>query len=125
MLNRVKSRTADYPLNHLYAGMDIHKDTHSVCILDCFFQTIWQGNIANSQTGFNQLNENVKQTMKTKNQEILFGLEDSYGNGLLLATYLVRKGYSVKVVNPVLVDRLRKKMTHPEKSDVLDAKGGS
>lgn len=123
MSNGVKSQTANYPLSHLYAGMDIHKETHSACILDCFFQTVWEGNIENNQDGFNQLNKKVKQVAKNKKQEILFGLEDSYGNGLLLATYLVKKGYSVKVVNPVLVDRLRKKTTHPEKSDVLDAKG--
>lgn len=123
MSNGFKNQTANYPLNHLYAGMDIHKETHSACILDCFFQTIWEGNIENNQAGFNQLNKKIKQVAKTKNQRILFGLEDSYGNGLLLATYLARRGYPVKVVNPVLVDRLRKKTTHPEKSDVLDAKG--
>ncbi len=112
-----------HPANFIYAGMDIHRESHSVCVLDCFGQSLWEGTIDNEEKGFARTYQRVEKIASQKNLKAVFGLEDTSGSGLLLAHYLARRGCSIKTVNPVLVDRLRKKTTHPEKSDTLDAKG--
>jgi len=112
-----------HPANFIYAGIDIHRESHSVCALDCFGQSLWEETIDNEEKGFSMLYQKIERIAYQKKLKAVFGLEDASGSGLLLAHYLAKKGCSVKTVNPVLVDRLRKKTTHPEKSDTLDAKG--
>ncbi len=112
-----------HPANFIYAGMDIHRETHSVCVLDCFGQPLWENTINNEQKDFVKLHQKVEKIAKGKNLNVVFGLEDTSGSGLLLAHYLAKQGCYIKTINPVLADRLRRKTTHPEKSDTLDAKG--
>lgn len=112
-----------HPADFIYAGMDIHRETHSVCVLDCFGQSIWEETIDNEEKGFVKLYQKIEKIANRRKLKTVFGLEDTSGSGLLLAHYLAKKGCFIKTVNPVLVDRLRKKTTHPEKSDILDAKG--
>ena len=105
--------------NYLYLGVDTHKDQHAVMGLDCFGQILYEKEINNSKEDFNLLIKEVKKT----GLKPIFGLEDCYSYGQRLADYLSRKGFSVKMVSPVLVERGRRHMTHPEKSDSKDAKG--
>lgn len=115
--------TVRQPDQFLYVGMDIHKDNHTACLTNCFGQVLEEEEINNSKKDFDQLVKRVEQLSKTKELKPIFGLEDSYGNGLRLATFLKRQGLEVKIVSPVLVDRERNYETHPEKSDSLDAFG--
>lgn len=108
----------------LYCGMDIHKDNHTACLVNCFGQILLEKEIEDTKESFKQLVKQVLELLRiNKAEKVVFGLEDSYGNGLRLATYLQRKGFKVKTISPVLVDRERKYETHPEKSDSLDALG--
>jgi transposase len=111
------------PDQFIYIGMDIHKETHAACVTDCFSQVVWEKQISNDESGFKSLVARVNKLSLSSGKEPIFGLEDTYGNGLLLANFLARSGFKIKTVNPVLVDRDRRKTTHPEKSDLLDAKG--
>lgn len=115
--------TERHPDQFLYVGMDIHKDNHTACLTNCFSQVLEKLEISNSKEDFNQLVSQVKHLSREKRLKPIFGLEDSYGNGLRLATFLKRQGLEVRIVPPVLVDRERKYETHPEKSDSLDAFG--
>jgi len=105
--------------NHLYLGVDTHKDKHSVVGLDCFSQVLYEKEINNSEEDFDQLIKEVEDM----GLESVFGLEDCYSYGSRLAEYLYQNGFVVKIVSPVLVERERKYQTHPEKSDFLDAFG--
>jgi transposase len=107
----------------LYVGMDIHKDSHTAIATNCFGQNLLELAISNSKRDFDNLVARVERLSKTKNLKPIFGLEDSYGYGQLLAKHLYQKGLPVKMVAPVLVDRERQHETHPEKSDSLDALG--
>ena len=107
----------------LYVGMDIHKDSHTAAATNCFGQNLLEMEISNSKKDFDNLVVRMERLSKTKNLKPIFGLEDSYGYGLRLAKHLYQKGLPVKMVAPVLVDRERKRETHPEKSDSLDALG--
>ncbi|MBU4369306.1 IS110 family transposase, partial [Patescibacteria group bacterium] len=116
-------KTERYPNQFLYVGMDIHKDNHTACLTNCFGQVLLEKEIKNSKEDFSQLAKRVERLSKEGGLKPIFGLEDSYGNGLRLATFLKRQRFEVKMVSPVLVDRERKYETHPEKSDSLDALG--
>lgn len=107
----------------IYIGMDIHKETHAACATDCFSRVLWEKQISNDEVGFKLLVDQIKKLSLLSDKEPIFGLEDTSGNGLLLANFLARSGHKIKTVNPILVDRARRKTTHPEKSDLLDAKG--
>lgn len=104
---------------YLYFGVDNHKDKHAVVGLDCFSQVLYEKEINNTKKDFDRLIKEVKKIGLTP----IFGLEDCYAYGSRLASYLYQQGFSVKMVSPVLVERERKYQTHPEKSDLLDAKG--
>jgi len=112
-----------HPSQYLYIGMDIHKDNHTAVATDCFNQTFFELEIANQIPDFKKLISKVETLTKAKGLIPVFALEDSYGNGEYLAHYLASQGFLVKEVNPVLVCRERGLMTHPEKSDLQDAKG--
>ncbi len=105
--------------NYLYFGVDSHKDQHTVVGLNCFSQILYQKEIKNTKEDFDRLIKEVE----NMGLESVFGLEDCYSYGSRLANYLYQKGFLVKIVSPVLVERERKYQTHPEKSDSLDAFG--
>lgn len=107
----------------MYVGMDIHKDNHTACAINCFGQNLLGVEIENNGKDFVKLIERVERLSKQKNLKPIFALEDSYGNGYEIAEFLDKQGYKIKMVSPVTVDRKRRYETHPEKSDFLDAFG--
>ncbi|MBR9683042.1 IS110 family transposase [Candidatus Woesearchaeota archaeon] len=119
MQNTIERTLISSSKNYLYLGIDTHKDQHAVVGLNCFSEVLYEKEINNSEEDFNQLIKEVKKT----GFEPIFGLEDCYSYGARLANYLFQNGFSVRIVSPVLVERERKYNTHPEKSDLIDAKG--
>lgn len=111
--------------NFLYVGVDVHKDSHTAVITDCFGHRIKEVKVSNYDGDFEILEKIVIKEAKKQRKEVVFGLEDSYSYGARLARFLYRKGFSVKMVPPVIVERARKKQTHPEKSDSQDAFGAA
>jgi len=107
----------------LCVGLDIHKDTHWACLINCWGQKVLDLEIRDALEDYERLVNQVSKASKEQGLFPLFGLEAGYGYGQRIATYLKKQGFEVKVVSPVLVDRKRKYETHPEKSDSLDALG--
>ena len=111
------------PINFLYVGVDVHKDQHTAVAANCFGQALFEKEIDNSGEQFVDLAEKIRELAESKNLKPVFGLEDASAYGQRLATHLYGENFLVKVVSPVLVDRERRKLTHPEKSDSQDALG--
>jgi transposase len=111
------------PAELLYVGLDTHKRTHAAWAQNCFGEKYLSQEIENTMEGFGLLAQKVQRLSEKLGLKPVFGLEDTGGSGHALACYLTEKDNLVKTVNPVLVHRLRSKTTHPEKSDILDAKG--
>jgi len=109
------------PEKFLYVGVDVHKDQHTAVITDCFGHTLFEKEINNSEEEFDQLISNVREVAEGK--EAVFGLEDTSAYGQRLAQHLCQSSFVVKTVSPVLVDRGRKRLMHPVKSDSQDALG--
>ena len=103
----------------LFVGVDTHKHSHTAAVFSSYFSLFTTITFANSYQGFDKL---LKQLEKLSNGKILiFGLEDSQGLGNFLAEFLLKKGFDVVDIDPVLTDRGRRRTTHKDKSDDRDA----
>ena len=107
----------------MFIGVDVHKDTHTAVGLSPFGEKIFEMKIGNETEDFVSLVEKTKVEANKIGLIPSFGLEDVHSWGERLSAFLVEVGLPVRAVTPILVDRHRSKMTHPEKSDSLDAQG--
>ena len=57
----------------------------------------------------------------TKEQHVIFGLEDIYSFGLHFSYYLTNRNYDVKLVDPALASAYRKTLPNYHKSDEFDS----
>ena len=103
----------------LFVGVDTHKQSHTAAAFSSYFSLLTTITFANSYQGFDKL---LEQLEKLSNGKILiFGLEDSQGLGNFLAEFLLKKGFDVLDIDPVLTDRGRRRTAHKDKSDDRDA----
>lgn len=107
----------------LFVGVDIHKEQNVAVMMNSFEDVECQISVRNNKSGARELLIKARRVALRLKLTPIFGLEDSYGLGKHLATYLDKKECLVRSVSPVLVDRTGKLETHPEKSDLIDAKG--
>ena len=106
--------------NHIYIGLDLHKDTHTAVIIDCWDEKIDSITIENKPSDFTQLMNKVNKIAGKLTP--VYGLEDVNGYGRSLAVFLIEKGMIVKEVNSAL--SFMERMSYPttKKSDDWDAK---
>ena len=105
--------------NHIYVGLDLHKDTHTAVIIDCWNEKIDSITIENKPSDFTRLMNKVN---KIAGKLIpVYGLEDVHGYGRSLAVFLIERGMIVKEVNSAL--SFMERMSYPttKKSDDWDA----
>jgi len=107
----------------LFVGIDVHKDMHTAVGLTPFGEKVFEMKIGNEPEDFISLIEKTKVEAEKTGLIPSFGLEDVHSWGERLSSFLVEEGLPVVAVAPILVDHRRSKMTHPEKSDSLDAQG--
>ena len=105
--------------NHIYVGLDLHKDTHTAVIIDCWDEKIDSITIENKPSDFTKLMNKVKK--HAGNLTPVYGLEDVHGYGRSLAVFLIERGMIVKEVNSAL--SFMERMSYPttKKSDDWDA----
>lgn len=106
--------------NYLYVGLDIHKDTHTATIVDCWDEILGTITIENRVNGYTKLLNKAKKLQGEL--ELVFGLEDVYSHGRNLAIYLQSKGYLVKEVNSALSHMERMSYPTTKKDDNWDSK---
>lgn len=107
----------------LFVCIDVHKDTNTAVGLSPYGEKLFEMTISNEAEDFILLVEKTKEEAKRTSLVPSFGLEDVHSWGERLSSFLVEEKLSVVSVTPIMVDHLRQKTTHPEKSDSLDAKG--
>ena len=107
----------------LFVGVDVHKDTHTAVGISPFGEKLFELTVGNYQKDFDDLSRRIREVGAVSSLSPFVGLEDCSGYGERIATALCATGFPIVHVPPVLVDRARKRTTHPEKSDSLDALG--
>lgn len=104
----------------VYVGIDLHKESHTAVILDCWNTKLGEITFANTPAEFPKLIRKVNKFC-IKNKEAVYGLENAYGYGRGLAVWLIGKDLMVKDVNTSLAHRQAKCRAMYKKSDSDDA----
>ena len=107
--------------NYLYVGMDLHKDTHTAVLVNCWNEKLDVIVIENKPSEFNKLAKKIDKAALRLNLLPIYGLENACGYGRSLAVWLIEKGYLVKDVNPSLAYNQRKSAPMMKKNDEHDA----
>ena len=107
--------------NYLYVGMDLHKDTHTAVLVNCWNEKLDVIVIENKPSEFVKLAKKVDKAALRLNLLPIYGLENACGYGRSLAVWLIEKGYVVKDVNPSLAYNQRKSAPMMKKNDEHDA----
>ena len=104
---------------YLFVGVDTHKSTHTAAVFSGYFSLLATITFDNSFLGFSKFLAELEKI--SGRSALIFGLEDSQGLGNFLAEFLIKKGFYVVDIDPVLTDRGRRRTTHKDKSDDRDA----
>ena len=70
--------------NIIYVGIDLHKETHTAFMLDCWNRKLGEITIENKPAEFHRLTRKVSQFV-TEEKTPIYGLENAYGYGRTLA----------------------------------------
>ena len=106
--------------NIIYVGIDLHKETHTAVMLDCWNHKLGEITFENKPAQFHKLTRKVSRFV-TEEKTAVYGLENAYGYGRALAVWLFEKGFVVKDVNTALSYAQRKSVPMYQKSDSYDA----
>ena len=74
--------------NYIYVGIDLHKETHTAVIIDCWNKKLGEITIENKPSEFIKLMKKVSKYC-TNGIKPVFGLENAYGYGRSLAVWLL------------------------------------
>lgn len=107
--------------NFLYVGMDLHKESHTAVLVNCWNEKLDVVVIENKPSEFNKLAKRVNKKANELGLSPIYGLENAYGHGRSLAVWLIEKGYVVKDINPALAYDQRKSAPMMQKNDEFDA----
>lgn len=101
--------------------MDLHKDTHTAVMVNCWNEKLETFVIENKPSEFGKLAKCVNKKAMALGLSPIYGLENAYGYGRSLAVWLIEKGYTVKDINPALAYDQRKSAPTFKKNDEYDA----
>ncbi len=107
-------------LNHIYVGIDCHKETHTASIINAFNESLGTITFNNNRDGFISLTNFVEQRLENGITAV-YGLEDCNHLGHSLSTYLLSKKCNVKVVNPTYTHSERQNTPIISKTDEIDS----
>jgi len=93
--------------DYIYVGIDLHKETNTAVMIDCYNNKLGEITFANRPADFPKLVTKVKKC-NTDGKAVVYGLENAYGYGRPLAVWLIDKGYFVKDVNTAISHRQAK-----------------
>jgi len=104
-----------------YAGIDIAKRKHEVSIIDSEGKLLSQSlSFANNREGSDKLLAFFVR-LNVSAEELVVGMEATGHYWLSLYSWLVEKGYDVKVINPIQSDAFRKMSIRKTKNDSKDS----
>jgi len=118
--SKMQSSLVQRKENFLYVGIDLHKETHTAVILNCWNEKLREITFENKTSEFSKLVRKVNRFC-TENLTPVYGLENAYGYGRTLAVWLLERECIVKDVNPALSFAQRKSTLMYQKSDSYDA----
>lgn len=90
----------------IFAGIDIAKHRHGVCLVDNGGNVVFQMYMDNSKKGLDKLFQNLNR-LKIEATDVQFCLEAIGHYWLGIYCHLTDLGYKVHIINPIQSDALR------------------
>lgn len=109
-----------YKLNHVYVGVDLHKEAHTAVVMNCWNEILGEMKFENKPSAFPDFLIKVNELID-KGLIPIFGLEDVGGYGRSLAVFLLENNQQVREVNTALSAAERKSNPMVKKNDSWDA----
>lgn len=101
-------------------GIDIGKNNHEATIIDDTGVIIAKSiKFTNSHSGANKLIELINKNIG--NEKVIFGLEATGHYWLSIYSFLLEKGYTINVINPIQSDSFRNLYIRQTKNDTKDS----
>lgn len=105
-----------------YVGIDIAKHNHEICILDASGESVDSlRKVPNSIAGAESLIAALGR-LDLAPSDCLVGMEATGHYWLAFYSYLMGKGFNLKVINPIVTDAYRSMQVRKVKTDPVDAK---
>lgn len=104
----------------IFAGIDVAKHRHELCLVDDTGSTVLQMYIYNTQKGFEKLLLALD-NFNLSHEDIQFCMEATGHYWLALYCHLTNLNYKVSVINPIQSDALRNLYVRKAKTDQKDA----
>jgi transposase len=109
-----------YKQKYVYVGLDLHKDSNTAVIINCWNEKLEEITFENRPYAFPDFLNRVRKHSKSELLPV-FGLEDTGGYGRSLVVFLLENKQIVKEVNSALSYSERKSYPITQKSDGWDA----
>jgi transposase len=114
------SKVVDRALLSLFVGIDISKEKFDACCIGSKGEKLFRMSAAMSREGFEALLMQVSSIAKTKGS-ILIGMESTACYHINLFSFLTSKGFTVIILNPLLISNFMKLQLRKTKTDKKDA----
>ena len=103
-----------------FLGIDVSKETFDACCIPSHGERLFNLSTSMDRKGFEEL---IKQfsTLSIPHESVLVGMESTACYHINLYSFLVSLGYSVMVINPLLISNFVKLQLRKTKTDKKDA----
>jgi len=118
MMNSNNTYPIHPKMTRTYIGVDSHRDSHTIVILNCFHEKLGQIKVGSTPSEFAKFIKQAKKYLQTGTTWAI-GFEDVSAYGRSFVKYLVDRGYLVKHVDASKVATERGQTLH--KTDEWDA----
>jgi transposase len=104
----------------IFLGIDISKDKFDACCIDHTGETLFRVSLSMDKTGFEELIKKLSSHSVSK-ESVLIGMESTACYHITLFSFLTSLGYTVVIVNPLLISNFVKLQLRKTKTDKKDA----
>jgi len=118
MINSTNTYPIHPKMTRTYAGVDSHRDSHTIVILNCFHERLGEIRVGSTPREFANFIKQAKKYLQ-KGTTWAIGFEDVSAYGRAFVKYLVDRGFHVKHVDASKVATERGQVLH--KTDSYDA----
>jgi transposase len=103
-----------------FLGIDVSKETFDGCCIPSHGERLFNLSASMDRKGFEELIKQLS-TLSTPKESVLVGMESTACYHINLYSFLVSLGYSVMVINPLLISNFVKLQLRKTKTDKKDA----
>jgi len=104
----------------IFLGIDVSKEKFDVCCIDNTGEKLFRSSLSMEKEGFDELNRKLS-SLSVPKESILIGMKSTACYHINLFSFLTSLGYTVIIINPLLISNFVKLQLRKTKTDKKDA----